>query len=105
MDGNGIVLAAGLIAVALPVFLIPRFRSVGFVLSVLLGWGIVHITNLVLSGGPTAAMANGMWVVLGWVPLLIWSLMVSIGVGTFRSSERPQPPPRTANDPDPFPEK
>lgn len=76
---------AFLVAAFLPFFIVLRWQGGGFVLAVLFGWGLVHVTNLfVPRHDPVDAVFVGVWFALGWAFMSAWCFVCAIVMACIR---------------------
>jgi hypothetical protein len=79
MDGMEARFIADLLATILPFFLVMRWRGGGFILCVLLGWGVVHVANINTPvREPADAIIKGIWACLGWAYMIAWCLFAAM---------------------------
>lgn len=69
-------------ALLVPFFIVLRWYGLGFVCSVLLGWGVIHWVNLNVPPSPggdplTDAAFKVVWLVFGPLYMTIWCSVVA----------------------------
>lgn len=69
---------AFVVALVFPFFVVTRWFGLGYVLSILFGWIVIHVANVTLpppegDEARTAAIFTGLWLYFGWVYMAIWS--------------------------------
>jgi len=66
-------LAVSACSMILPFFLVMRWNGIGFLVSVLFGWGSIHLVNLVtVKREALDAVFSGVWELLGGVFMVLW---------------------------------
>lgn len=75
---------AGLFVIALPFFLATRWNGVGFLVSVLAGWGIIHWANVCCEhsqegdNARISAVFTGVWVIFGPLFMTVWTAFAAV---------------------------
>jgi hypothetical protein len=83
--------ALSIIAIVLPFFIVLRWKGVGAFISVLFGWGIIHISNIITNPesfiGDEARVHpifTGVWLIFGGVYMAAWCVVVALIILAFR---------------------
>ncbi len=72
---------AFLLAALAPMYLIGRFHCSGCVASVVLGWGVIHISNVTAPrSDPVDGVFTGLWVVCGPIVMTLYCLCLFVGI-------------------------
>jgi hypothetical protein len=78
--------SAFIVAAGLPFYLIAKWRHWGLAASMLFGWGIVFLAGELF---PTQEryepLGAGLWMIGGWLIMLVWCLPIYIAVLIYHS--------------------
>src|SRR6186997_3492892 len=78
MSDEIIPLAAFATAVLLPFFLVLRWRGLGLIAAILIGWLAVHMANITsIVNEPADAVFKGLGAAFGWVYMSAWCVIVT----------------------------
>jgi len=81
--------SAFVLALVLPFFLIIRWRTWGLLASVLVGWALVHYSNVSFTWESYIMRIHiADWAAFGWLFMLIWCLPIYLIVILWRWVQR-----------------
>lgn len=73
----------GIAALISPFYLVNKWEGFGFIIAILLGWLLIHLSNIItppMIANPEEPLLHvvfmGTWIFMGWFLMSIWCLVV-----------------------------